>query len=114
MDEQPSVRRVQEALDGFRPARRTASERVVLEDAIGRVPVVDLHAPGPLPGFVRSAVDGFAVVAADTAHASTGAPAAIELVGSARMGDPPRAALRPGSALAVATGPRCPQARTRS
>jgi molybdopterin molybdotransferase len=107
--EQPSVRRVQEALDSFRPARRTTSERVFLEDAIGRVPAADVRAPGPLPGFVRSAVDGYAVVAADTAGASAQRPVAIELVGGARMGESPPAALRPGTALAVATGCAMPE-----
>ncbi len=109
MYEQPSVRRVQEALERFRPGRRTTSERVSLEDAIGRVPAEDVRAPGPLPGFVRSAVDGYAVFAADTAGASAEAPVAIELAGVARMGEPPPAALRPGTALAVATGCAMPE-----
>jgi molybdopterin molybdotransferase len=108
VDEQPSVRRVQEALDSFRPARRTTTERVSLEDAIGRVPAADVRAREPLPGFARSAVDGYAVFAADTAGATAQTPVAIELVGAARMGEPPPAALRPGTALGVATGSAVP------
>jgi molybdopterin molybdotransferase len=102
------VRRVQEALDTFRPTRRTTIETVALDDALGRVPASDVVAPVALPGFARSAVDGYAVVAADTSVASQALPASLVMVGAVRMGEPPPAALRRGTALAVATGGALP------
>jgi molybdopterin molybdotransferase len=45
--------------------RVLASERVPLVDAAGRVLAADLVAPGPLPPFDYSAMDGYAVSTAD-------------------------------------------------
>jgi molybdopterin molybdotransferase len=103
-----AVRTVGEALAGFRPARRTGAERVRLEDALGRVPAETLRAPHPLPGFARATVDGFAVRAADTYGVSDGQPGYLDLAGEARMGQPPDASLRPGAAIAIATGAPLP------
>jgi molybdopterin molybdotransferase len=103
-----AVRTVGEALAGFRPARRTGTERVALEDAFGRVPAEPIRAPQALPGFARATVDGFAVRAADTYGVSEGQPGYLDLTGEARMGRPPDAALRPGAAIAIATGAPLP------
>jgi molybdopterin molybdotransferase len=103
-----AVRTVGEALAGFRPARRTGSERVRLEDALGRVPAAPVQAPHALPGFARATVDGFAVRAADTYGVSDGQPGYLDLAGEARMGRPPETALRPGAAVAIATGAPLP------
>ena len=80
---------VEEALSGFRPARRTAVEVVALGDALGRVPAEDVVAPDALPGFARSTVDGFAVRAADTYGVSDGLPGYLDVVGAVRMGRVP-------------------------
>jgi molybdopterin molybdotransferase len=103
-----AVRTVGEALAGFRPARRTGTERVTLEDALGRVPAEPVQSPQALPGFARATVDGFAVRAADTYGVSDGQPGYLDLAGEARMGHPPDASLRPGAAIAIATGAPLP------
>jgi molybdopterin molybdotransferase len=103
-----AVRTVGEALTGFRPGRRTGAETVSLENALGRVPAVRVVAPAALPGFARATVDGFAVRAADTYGVSDGQPGYLDLAGEARMGRPPDAALRPGAAIAIATGAPLP------
>lgn len=108
MSEPPRVRRVQEALESFRPSRRSAVEQVELGAALGRIPAAPVLAHGALPGFARSAVDGFALAASDTAEASERVPAALELVGTQRTGEPPLPALRPGTAVAIATGGALP------
>jgi molybdopterin molybdotransferase len=103
-----AVRTVGEALAGFRPARRTGTERITLEDALGRVPAEPVRAPHALPGFARATVDGFAVRAADTYGVSDGQPGYLDLAGEALMGRPPEAALRAGAAIAIATGAPLP------
>jgi molybdopterin molybdotransferase len=103
-----AVRTVGEALAGFRPARRTGTERVPLEEALGRVPAEPVRAPHALPGFARATVDGFAVRAADTYGVSEGQPGYLDLAGEARMGRAPETALRPGAAIAIATGAPLP------
>ena len=103
-----TVRTVSEALTGFRPERRTPVETVALDDALGRVPAEPITAPHALPGFARATVDGFAVRAADTYGASEGLPSYLDLAGEARMGTPPETEVRPGSAVAIATGAPLP------
>jgi molybdopterin molybdotransferase len=103
-----TVRTVSEALSGFRPERRTPVEPVGLGDALGRVPAEALDAPHALPGFPRATVDGFAVRAADTYGASEGLPSYLDLAGEALMGRPPEADVRPGTAVAIATGAPLP------
>jgi molybdopterin molybdotransferase len=103
-----TVKTVSEALSGFRPERRTPAEVVGLDEALGRVPAESLTAPHALPGFARATVDGFAVRAADTYGASEGLPSYLDLAGEARMGRPPEAEVRPGSAVAIATGAPLP------
>jgi molybdopterin molybdotransferase len=103
-----AVRTVGEALAGFRPDRRTGIETVALEEALGRAPAEPVPAPHDLPGFARATVDGFAVRAADTYGVSEGQPGYLDLAGEARMGRPPEARLRPGAAIAIATGAPLP------
>jgi molybdopterin molybdotransferase len=103
-----AVRTVGEALAGFRPARRTGTEGVALEESLGRIPAEPVRAPHALPGFARATVDGFAVRAADTYGVSDGQPGYLDLAGEAHMGRPPDAALRPGAAIAIATGAPLP------
>jgi len=99
-----TARTVSDALAGFRPARRTATEDVALDAALGRVPAVDIVAPEALPGFRRSTVDGYAVRAADTYGASEGLPSYLDLAGSVRMGAAPTVAVPAGGCVAVPTG----------
>src|SRR3954462_11924469 len=99
-----AVRTVAETLAGFRPARRTATETVALEDAHRRVPGEAVVAPHDLPGFARSTVDGYAVRAGDTYGASEGLPGYLDVVGTVAMGEAPSVDVAPGCAVAIPTG----------
>jgi molybdopterin molybdotransferase len=103
-----TAKTVAEALAGFRPAHRTATETVVLDDAAGRVPAADVLAGEALPGFDRSSVDGYAVRAQDTFGASESIPAYLTLAGSVAMGAPAGIGLPAHSAIAVPTGGALP------
>jgi molybdopterin molybdotransferase len=103
-----AVRTLDEALSGFRPSRRTGIEGIGLESALGHVPAEPVTARHALPGFARATVDGFAVRAADTYGASEGLPSYLDLAGEARMGRPPKVEVRPGTAVAIATGAPLP------
>jgi molybdopterin molybdotransferase len=103
-----AVKTVREALEGFRPSRRTAPERVALADAVGRTPATGVLAPHDLPGFDRATVDGYAVRAADTFGASEGLPSYLEVAGAVRMGRRADAVVVPGTAVEVATGAELP------
>src|SRR5207248_1371636 len=60
------------------PIERT--ERVALDEAGGRVAAVDVASGIAVPPFARSAMDGYAVVAADTAGASRTSPVRLRIV----------------------------------
>jgi molybdopterin molybdotransferase len=104
-----TVRRVSEARDGFRPSRRTTVETVDTLHAAGRVLGAPVLAPVALPGFARSAVDGYAVRAADTFGASDGLPAYLELDGAVAMGRLASAKVGTGRTIAVPTGGAIPE-----
>src|ERR671930_1814156 len=63
-------------------------ERVDTQDALDRVLTEEPRAPGELPTFPRSTMDGFAVRAADTFGATEGLPAYLDVVGEVFMGHP--------------------------
>ncbi|MDA1194314.1 MAG: molybdopterin biosynthesis protein [Planctomycetota bacterium] len=82
-----------------------ATEHVALAEAHGRILAADVIAPGDVPAFDRSNVDGFAVHAVDTFGASERAPAALRLDGPAiDAGMDPAGTLEPGTARVLATG----------
>ncbi len=76
-----------------------------LDAAIGRVLATDVIAAEDVPPFANSAVDGYAVRAADLA----GAPAELTVVGEVAAGAVPyEGVLAPGEALRIMTGAPIP------
>ena len=61
-------------------------ESVPLASALTRVLAVDVPAPFDVPGFDRSAMDGYAVRASDLGAASAESPLWLALAGRARPG----------------------------
>src|SRR3954463_5480192 len=104
-----AVRTVAETLAGFRPARRTATETVALEDAHGRVPPEAVRAPHDLPGSAPSTVDGSAGRAADTYGASEGLPSYLDVGGAVAMGRAPSVSVAPGTGVAMPHGGGIPE-----
>lgn len=84
------------------------AEEVPVGDALGRVLAEPVRSADPVPGFDNSAMDGFAVRAADTAGAAPGSPATLRIAAESRAGRPASAALQPGEAFAISTGAALP------
>jgi molybdopterin molybdotransferase len=103
-----TAKTVAEALTEFRPGHRTEGERVALDDALHRVPVAGVPAAEALPGFDRSAVDGYAVRAQDTFGSSDAIPAYLTVAGSVAMGAPADIALAAHAAISIPTGGALP------
>ena len=80
---------------------RVPAETVALDDADGRVLAVPIVAARPLPGFDHSAMDGFAVRAADL-------PATLPVVGAVAAGARAPTALAAGTAVRIMTGAPMP------
>lgn len=85
------------------------AEQVPASEACGRVTAAAVVALHPLPAFDRSAVDGYAVRAADTHGASESLPAYLEVVGEVAMGEPAGIALRSGECALIHTGGMLPE-----
>lgn len=90
------------------PRGPLGTEHVPLGAAAGRVLAAPVTAAEDLPGFDRSAVDGFAVRAEDTFGASEGLPAYLRVVEDIPMGRIPQRALGPGECARIATGGMLP------
>jgi molybdopterin molybdotransferase len=86
----------------------TEPEIAWLSEARGRVAAAPLDSPIALPPWDNSAMDGYAIRAADVSTASEDAPVTIEVVGEIRAGEASEATVRRGTALRIATGARLP------
>jgi molybdopterin molybdotransferase len=85
------------------PIAPLEAERASLEDAAGRVAAEDAAAAVDLPPFDRSAMDGYAVRAADTAPG-----VALRLAGGVAAGEVSTQELAAGTAAAISTGAALP------
>ncbi len=81
---------------------------VAFGDAHGCVLAEDVHASIALPGFDNSAMDGYAVRAADVAGASAAEPVRLPVVGDIPAGTATLPTLGPGQAARIMTGAPVP------
>src|SRR5262245_12422630 len=77
-----------------RPIERV--ERVDLTQSAGRVAATTLTSTIDVPPFNRSAMDGYAVIAGDTASASRSTPVRVRLIDRIYTGETSSAAILPG------------------
>ena len=84
-------------------------EEIALADAAGRVLATDIRSEVALPPWDNSAMDGYAVRAADVASASAESPATLRVVGTVAAGWQAAAALGPGEAMRIMTGAPMPR-----
>jgi molybdopterin molybdotransferase len=86
----------------------TKTSRISLEQASGRVLAWTIIATRDIPPFSRAAMDGYAVIAADTSAASREHPVELRLVGSIFAGSVARHDVGAGECVAIATGAPMP------
>lgn len=84
-------------------------ERVDIASAQGRVLAEDVHATRNQPPWDNSAMDGYAVRAADTASSSPDAPAELEIVEDLPAGYVAKRAVGQGQAIHIMTGAPVPE-----
>ncbi len=83
-------------------------ERVDILDALGRVLAEDVRAGEDIPPLANSSMDGYAVLATDTAEASPDHPIRLHVVGEIAAGYVPQAKVTPGTAVRIMTGAPLP------
>ncbi len=84
-------------------------EGVVISEAAGRVLAEEIVAPEALPAFSNSAMDGYAVRAAEVAGAQPETPVDLPLAGEIAAGEMPPANWPVGSCLRILTGAPVPE-----
>jgi molybdopterin molybdotransferase len=89
-------------------AHRTPAERIELDDAFGRVLREEIVADEPSPRFANSAMDGYAVRAADVAGACEASPVRVEVTETIAAGRVPTRPVGPGQAARIMTGAPLP------
>ena len=84
--------------------RRQPVERVPLADALGRTLAEPVVSRDTIPPFDNSAMDGFAVRAADFEGEAT-----LDVIGAVAAGEVPEVAVRPGTCVRIMTGAPMPE-----
>lgn len=84
--------------------RAKPAQVLPVADALGLVLAETVHAAEAVPPFRNTAMDGYAVHAADVAGAGPDSPARLKIVGTLAAGRPPAAPVGRGEALRIMTG----------
>jgi molybdenum cofactor synthesis domain-containing protein len=92
----------------FGAVSRLEPIEVELRDARGLVLVERVTAPEAVPPFANTAMDGYAVRAADTEGAAEGSPRRLRVVGKLAAGHAPTVAVGDGEAIRIMTGAPMP------
>src|SRR5277367_4624143 len=79
-------------------------ERIPILDAFGRVLAEDIRSSRDIPGFDNSAMDGYAVRAADVARASEASPVKLKVVETVGAGQMPTRRVGAGETVRTMTG----------
>ncbi len=85
-----------------------APVETTLDDALGLVTAAEIHAGEPVPPFVNSAMDGYAVRAVDTAGGTADDPVPLKVVGELPAGRAPSTSVGAGEAIRIMTGAPLP------
>ncbi len=88
---------------------RPETEMIPVSEAFGRFPAAPVESRDPVPHFVRSTMDGYALRASETSGASETIPSLLKNAGDVAMGEEPGFSLRSGEAAYVPTGGMLPQ-----
>ncbi|MGH7840257.1 MAG: molybdopterin molybdotransferase MoeA [Candidatus Binataceae bacterium] len=83
---------------------RLAVERVSIREALARVIAEEIRSPRDIPGFANSAMDGYAVRAADVAGAREDRPARLSVVETVGAGAMPVSRVGAGETVRTMTG----------
>jgi len=84
-------------------------ERVALLDAAGRVLATPVASPLTLPAWDNSAMDGYAVRAADIERAREDTPVSLRVLESVQAGEFPSKRVESGTAIRIMTGAPVPE-----
>ena len=103
------VRSVDDALETILKSFESLPTRTVsIQDALGMVTAEPICSERDLPSFSNSAMDGFALVAGSTGHATRTNPVTLQVIGDAPVGRMCPTTVVSGTAVKIMTGPPLP------
>lgn len=85
------------------------AEKKPILDCLGQVLAEDLYSTIDIPPLDNSAMDGYALRAADTRGASESSPRCLVVVGEVAAGSMPTDEVKPGTAIRIMTGAPLPR-----
>jgi molybdopterin molybdotransferase len=85
------------------------AEPVPILDAIGQVLAEDVYSDISIPPLDNAAMDGYAVRAKDTEHASAQSPVLLKVIDTVSAGSISRKKVTPGTAIRIMTGAPVPE-----
>lgn len=107
---EPGLLSLDEALARYaREVSPLGTQRLALEQALAHVLAAPVVATVDLPTYPQSAVDGYALHAADLVQASPAHPLRLPVIAEVRAGVAPDAPLPRGAAMRIFTGGRMPE-----
>ena len=89
-------------------AQQLPASELSLADAAGRVLAESITSPVNVPGFTRSMMDGYAIIASDVAGASMYNPISLQVAGEVLPGQAPSTAVTSGRVIRIMTGAAMP------
>lgn len=88
--------------------RFVKTEKINMDDAVGKCLAEDIVCPFMVPDFRRSTVDGYAVIARDTQGAGESIPVFLDIIEEVSIGKPAKKEIHSGQCAYVPTGGMIP------
>jgi molybdopterin molybdotransferase len=103
------VKTPEDVFKSLKDIKPLGTESVPITSALSRVLAEDIISDEDLPGFQRSAMDGYALAAKDSFGSSENLPTPLNIVGEVTMGEMPRFGLHRGECAQISTGGMLPK-----
>ena len=103
-----TISQAQDKLYGYAQHILPKTEKITIENSVGRILAADAVAQENVPDFYRSTVDGYAVKATDTQGASESIPTFLRVVEEVAIGSPAKSTIKSGECVYVPTGGMLP------
>lgn len=101
---------VEEALEKIlKVFNRLEPVKVPILESLGRILAEDILAKGDIPPHANTAMDGYAVIASDTAGAQPESPVELTVIENLAAGYVAKNTLKPGTAIRIMTGAPIPE-----
>jgi putative molybdopterin biosynthesis protein len=84
-------------------------EKIKIDYTLGRTSFENIYSPIDVPGFDRSSMDGFAVIAQDTFGVDETTPVELKLIGKIEAGEKSELSLIKGECIEISTGAPIPK-----